>query len=222
MVTPETAAWYAIVDLIPNVSRQYATIYSEVDYDDVLQTLHLNALELKSDLVAGYNQGQLIRMLSNWCVDYCEGEVDALYLNSDDRYAYSKAQITGLLPFVLTADHFGSLSKHGERGEGKSNVDPALSGDALATYADLMTGWDALSRDEKALLGARYIDPDPVPYEALADALGIEEPAVRKRTERAVRKMQRAMGGSAGKGNHRKPRSNAAAQSAVSKQWDGE
>lgn len=221
MVTPETQAWYEIVDLIPNVARQYANIYTEVEYDDIVQTLHVKALEVDRHKVVSYEKPQLIRMLSNWCVDYCEEELDALFPDQDDRYTYSKGQITALLPFVLTAEHFSTLSAVGEKGEGKSNRDPALSGDALATYADLTRGWDALSRDEKALLAARYIDPDPTPYEVLADDLEVSEDAVRKRVERAIRKMQRAMGGGKPKGDTKRVQSNAAAQATVSRQWEG-
>lgn len=221
-MTPETAAWYRIVDLIPNVGRQYAELYREVELDDLVQSLHVKAIELQATKVVDYSQGQLIRMLSNWCIDYCEDEVDALYPQSDDRYTYSKGQITALLPFVLTAEHFSTLSSVGERDGSKSTKDPALSGDAMATYADLTRGWDALSRDEKALLAARYIDPDPTPYEVLADDLDATEEAVRKRVERTVKKMQRAMGGGKPKGDQKRRQSNAAAQSVTSRQWNGD
>lgn len=209
--------WFTIAD---NISASFSASYPEVDRDDIRQELFLKLLELPD---SEYETAQVVQSLTNAAINYCEREVRVLYPASSDQYYYSRDQIKELLPYVHHAERWSSFAKIGEQGQGRSNRDPAEGGDALAVYADVRRGWEALSAHERAILTHRYIEPSPTPYDALAALLDVSEEAARKQVSRAVGRMQRAMGGRKHKpAQTRKVLTNAAAQSITSHQYGGE
>lgn len=211
-------------EIIYNVAQSFRRSYSQIDVDDVYQSLMLRwyeRFERFSDYLSLPEEEKrplLIRTFTNLGIDYCRREVSELaklHPNTDDFYGYSRVQIQKMLPFVEDLNAWSSLAA-GERTPG-AKQDPALGGNMLAHYADLRTAWDVLSGSDRSLLRLKFVEG--LEYVEIEEKTGLSEANGRKRVERAVSKMQKAMGCDV---RGRKAMSNAAAQVATRRGYEGE
>lgn len=217
--------------LVENIARSFAQSYKDVPVEDIIQNCYLLWYENwkwleRYVLDEDQNRGKanLVRSITNWCATYCSTETDAI-LGESDATRYPRKVLTELLPFVLSPEAFSTLAVVRDPNEVRSKSDPALGGDALASYADLTRAFGMVSDEHKSMIVRRFVMGQP--YEEIAHDLDVDESTARKRVSRSVSAVQRKMGQVARArepepSQGRRAMSNAAAQSMTGRQWAGD
>lgn len=215
-----------------NVAVSVSRSWPDVLIDDVKQELHLKWLE-KYAFIRRYlddpdearGKAFVLRALNGWGNEYARRETAAIrQCAPDDLSPYSKGSIRLMLPLLNDPESWSSYAAAGGEG-GRSNRPVNEGGDVLAVYADLRRAWDLLTREQRELLQARYVDDDDEIFPTLASELGISEDAARKRVERALSRLQQLMQGTSryeGERERRRIQSNAQSQAQTRRNWNGE
>ena len=213
------------------IAKHCASQHS-VSTEDTYQHLWVKWLEAGSTF-AGYLDGSergkahVLVALTRWATAYARAEQEARAVGQKDRYHYTRDELRALLPFVESPEHWSTLASPAPDDGMFTKQDPALLGTAMAVWADLQHAWGELTPHQRWLLRARFVSPEPVPYSELAEESGVAEATLRKDVERAVGRMQRALGGARRRRVEAQPVagrhavSNAAAQSYARRVWDG-
>ena len=211
--------------ILCNIAKSFSKSYSVIDADDIFQTMALKWYTKFSSFAPYLEMPDddriplLIRTFQTWGIQYCRSELAEfrkLHPQPDDFYFYSRDQIRAMLPFVEDPVTWSSFSRTQEEGERRNRIDPALGNNALAHYSDLRIAWDGLLAAERSVLRSRYIDN--LDYPEVAQRHQITEAYARKRVERGISHLQKAMGCET---RSRKVLSNATAQVVTRREYEG-
>lgn len=211
------------LDLVSNIARSLANTSKQLDEHDIVQHIVLRWMDRWEELlpfVEEDHDGNLITSLRNLGRDFVRKELRQLngLARPDDLYFYSRAQLKELLPLVESPEVWSNVAaKSAEQTHSKQ--DPAVGGNALATYADLRVAWEGLLTEQRGVLRARYVKG--LEYEQLSLIMDLDEALVRKRVERALTAMQKTLGGAARAKPRRVVLSNAAAQAVTRLAYTG-
>lgn len=179
------------------VKRRYPT----ADTDDLTQVGLMWCIEHPRkfrEYVDNFEDRKLYRALFNFMSVYARAERAKYHGYSlEDDVFYSKRMLKGdgkkpgLLHYVFDRSAWLSppASDGGRRGAG----DPAEGGNWQALMCDVSKAVDGLPADDRALLMEHYLFE--VTYEAVGRRLGVSKTTVAKYIDRAVARLQDALGG---------------------------
>lgn len=224
MITDEQLA------IITRKAHQVANSWPDCDPTELAQELCLKWIEswnrwAPGDHVIGVRDywededqhrgmSKLNSTLANWANTWCRKETIAVR-GHDDFARYGRNQLKLMLPLIENPAAWGSLSAHGG---GRSSKPAREGGDSLATYADLTRAWEALSEEDRHLLGLRYVYELDDWARTVMEQYECTEASARTRTSRALANLEREL---AGRPKHvgRRAMSNAASLSVTARSY---
>lgn len=233
------------LEWMQSITSSYARRHPTIDPADITQHLWEKWLD-KNDSVAKYvhdeederGKAKLLSTLSRWAAEFCHTEEAAQRgYRYEDLAFYSRKHLRNLLPLLGEPYTWTSYAVKADDPSGRTVVKPESErGDDLAVLADLRAAWSKLTETERNVLRVRFVDSgvgDPLTVDdeqavreahyVLMDEYGLSLDAVKKRVQRAVRRLQGYLGGDRvlDVSYIRRP-SNARAQVIARKDWSGE
>lgn len=215
-------------DTINRTAGGLARRYPEIGFEEIRQELYLAWYGKLQRYLPGYlddedaGERKLRAALRNAATLFCVTErATRSGYEADDLAWYSKGQLEALIPVAL--DPLGLLPQ-GQRFDspGRSNADPAESGNLTAMVLDVRAALARLPVDSRELVALAVREDSD--WERVARALGCTADAARMRYGRVVAQLQRKLGGARpmGVSGGRRAQSNSAAQALTSSDYGGE
>lgn len=180
------------------VKRRYPT----ADTDDLTQVGLMWCIEHPRkfrEYVDNFEDRKLYKALYNYMSNYARSERAKYHGYSlEDEVFYSKRMLKGdgrrpgLLHYVF--DRSSWESPPAPDGAGRRTGDPAEGGNWLALMCDVDRAVQTLSSDDRTLLTEHFLFE--VTYEALGRRIGVSKTTAAKYVDRAVARVQDALGGS--------------------------
>lgn len=135
---------------------------------------------------------KLLSALCNHLAEWARRErAHHLGYRPEDEVFYSLGTLRALLPDVYEPENWASGEK--PNSQIRVKADAAEGGNAVATYADIARVLEGLSDDDQRVLYLRFAVEDS--YAAIGLELGVAPNAARQRTERALKRLHRQLGG---------------------------
>jgi hypothetical protein len=180
-----------IEDTIQRVATSLKKQFYQVEREDVVQELWVKYLSID---VTHMNRKMLWSSLRRAGVAFCTRERAAITgYDVEDLYFYSTGQLRELLPVVLDRESWGGTGVVADLGRVTGGGDPAHGNNRLAMICDVQSALEAGSEHDKHLLWTVFgLLVDEATY---ANSLGITEDALRMRVVRALRRLQKRLGG---------------------------
>jgi len=217
--------------MVKNVARSVSGQYpSFVTLEDTEQALWLWLYDKRASVLQTVEddpqnwEPKIASTMRKVASDYCAKEKAATEgYSTDDLYRYTIPKIKSLLPDVFDYKDWQSF---GLRGDGQPGSKPLANqtGDRMVELIDIKAALQALPEDTKTLLYLQQVES----YTAdnLADHFGITEEAAKKRSQRALGSLQKALGRKEpgdlpGRPDRRTVRSNAAWRASQATQYEG-
>lgn len=175
-----------------------------VELDDLIQvgllwvTEHPTYIESLEEVSEKLAQWRLQQRVTSPMVSYARAEKrQRLGYEATDEAFYSLNQLAEILPAVFENDPEPPRSASNEI---RSPGDPAEGGNWLASWLDVKHAWGMaeLTGRERSTLLALYGEGES--QASLADLLGVTAQAVQQTNTRALRKLQRVLGGERDRG----------------------
>jgi DNA-directed RNA polymerase specialized sigma24 family protein len=180
-----------IDDTIQRVTSSLKKQFHQVEREDIYQELWLKYLSTNTDHM---NSKMLWTSLRRAGVAFCTREKAAITgYDVEDLYYYSTGQLRDLLPVVLDRESWGGTGVVQDLGKITGGGDPAHGNNRLAMICDVRSALEACSDEDKRLLWTVFglrVDDDEY-----ATSLGITADALRMRVVRALKRLQRHIGG---------------------------
>jgi RNA polymerase sigma factor (sigma-70 family) len=181
---------------IIGMARQYGRSYPMVDWEDIAQELRLWWLRSKkaAEYVEEGAEGRrkINTSLAREAMMFCHREKAAIVgYKIEDMFFYSTGQLRDLLPLVFDYDNWFLLGQTDDVGGTKR--DPAEGNDALAQLADVTLGLGGLDKEDQELLVLLY--RDGYTEQEMADYYEVPCETLRKRHYRALKRLQKRLGG---------------------------
>lgn len=177
-----------------NVARNFP---SYVDSDDVTSVLWVWYMENEHSVTKMIHDnpeswgamlyGTMVRVASTYAI---ETEADTHGYSVDDLYFYSTPVVRELLKDAFDYENWQSFQSFGD-GQPKSKRQSATS-DRIDMLIDVKSAVEGLSLEQQELIYWRF--EYQFEYDHIAEALEISEEAARKRVERAVGAVRKALG----------------------------
>lgn len=139
---------------------------------------------------------RLRRRLGDVAESFCRREKAAISgYEPSDEWFYSTRLLRELLPMVLAGPQGAVLPGEPEGGHQRSGRPPEEGNDLSAMYADISWALERLPESQCALLTAAYLHGSS--DAELGETLGVTAQVAGSRLHRAVRRLQRLLGGRA-------------------------
>lgn len=178
-------------DMIERVATSVKKQFHEVDREDLVQELWLKWCSTDTSHM---NEKMMWSTLRRAGVAWSTKErAHIVGYEPEDLFYYSTGQIQELLPVVMDRESWTTTTVVGERAETKPNSDPAHGNNRLAMICDVRSALEACSEADKRLLWTAF--GLGVSNEEHALSFGITEDAMRMRIVRALRRLQKHLGG---------------------------
>lgn len=186
-------------NVINGVASEYHRKFDMCDLDDIRQELygwfltHPNKLDTWEALGPKDAKNLIYRSLRNEALDYCnKWKAKSLGYEVDDLFYYTPEMIENLLPIVLRGDV--SVLPMVTLGEAKGSSTPAESGNLTTMTAEVQSGYEKLSEDDKKILFMRFgLSFD---FSEIQAQMGLNtESATRARLKRAIKHLIVKAGG---------------------------
>lgn len=182
-------------ELIASVANALKRQYREVDLADIRQELYLYWVEhhrMAEKYLSDEEEGKLTRALQNAGRVYCLREHAYRHrYDASDIYLYSTAVIRETLPFIWDIEDWMYAPETDS--EVRSNQDPAFGGNRIASLGDVARAFEVLEVDDRQVIRLAY--EDGLSDVELGVELEISTDAAKKRLERAIKRLQKALGG---------------------------
>lgn len=184
--------------MIEKVASSVKKQFPQVDREDIRQEIWIWALE-KDDKVSDYLDGGKAGRRMLWSalrragVSYAAVEkARVLGYDPADQFHYSVGQLRELLPLALDRDSW-VMASNGSQERTALTSDPAHGNNRLAMICDVRSALEACSEEDKHLLWTAFgLSMDDVDH---ANVEGITTDALRSRVNRALRRLQKHLGG---------------------------
>ena len=188
--------WNYVVDA---VSSEYHRKYSDIDIEDIKQSLyqwfieHPNKLDTWEAIGDKDAKNLIYRSLRNQALDYCQHwKAKSGGYETSDNFYYEASMVEALLPAVIRGEH-GTTAKLNLAGPGKPSA-PNEGGNLMAMMIEVDWGYWKLAKDDRKLLFLRYAESMDFGDIAKELELGSED-AARMRHKRAIKKLINKIGG---------------------------
>lgn len=185
-------------NMVAQVATELKRQYPMVDRDDISQELWV-WLASNPEKIEEWGEGKqaerkVATSLRRAGRGYCIREKSALTgYELEDLYFYSTGQLRELLPVVMDRALWTDASPGVDAGHITGGGDPAHGNTRLAMLCDVRSSLEAVSEADKELLFTIF--GLQVPEEIHALECGVTEETLRKRVQRALQRLQRALGG---------------------------
>lgn len=148
---------------IQGVASRYGAMYRKygAEREDFEQELRIWAVENQAQVAEWldpdvtdekYGMKQLVKALENECNDYAvDIKAQATGYHREDLYWYGRNELKALLPAMFDPESRVNPPQSDDIG-GRSSKSDAEGGNWVATLADVSRAYDALGREDKALL----------------------------------------------------------------------
>lgn len=216
-----------IMPVVKGVATQVSSKFpSYVQYDDTLGALLLWTYQNKSTLEGMMADGnayipKITSMLRKAAYTHCEKEkAQAEGYDPADIYRYSVPKIKSLIADAMDYENWQSFSTFGD---GQPRAAAQTYGDRVTELIDIKTALTQLSDDTYNFLVYQY--KYSYTLEEVAEALEISLEAAKKRSQRAMKGLQKQLGRKEPvtpyKGDRRAVKSNAAWRADLSTVYEG-
>lgn len=210
-----------------SVSRNYPSF---IDAADTEQHLWVWLYEKRTSVLQTVEddpqnwEAKIASTMRKVASDHCAKEKAAIEgYDTSDLYRYSIPKIKELLPDSFD---YSDWQKFGLKGDGQptARIQANQTGDRVAELVDVRAAIISLPHDTKKMLYLTHVFKYSA--ENLAAEFGISEEAAKKRLQRALGAIQKALGRRAPEQDPERPqrrtvRSNAAARAELSRNWEG-
>lgn len=212
------------------VSSVHASFPQHHDRDDTESTLWVWILENKNtvgDLVRNNKrwESNLYHLMTRAANGFLKKEDQASYgYSEDDVFNYPVELVRELLSNVFNYQDWQSFGVKGD-GQPRQKVQANQTGDVLAMYADIKVAFEKIDWDQQQILLWTYRDTWTA--EMIASELDITMEAAKKRVTRAVKAVQRRLGGKPysdmrqGFSGRRAPSGTAESLAQTERDWNG-
>jgi DNA-directed RNA polymerase specialized sigma24 family protein len=188
--------WQYVVD---SVALEYHRKFSDIDTDDIKQSLYQWFVEHPNKLDAweaiGHKDAKnlIYRSLRNQALDYCQHwKAKSGGYETSDVFYYEASMVEALLPAVLRGEH-STTAKLNLAGPSTTSA-PNEGGNLMAMMIEVDYGFWKLANDDRKILFLRYAEALDFKDIAKELELGTED-AARMRHKRAIRKLINKIGG---------------------------
>lgn len=189
--------WQYVVD---SVSAEYRRKFSDIDIEDIRQSLyqwfieHPNKLDTWEAIGEKDAKNLIYRSLRNQALDYCQHwKAKSGGYEVQDVFYYEASLVEALLPSVLRGEHTIGTGKLDLAGTTSGGA-PSEGGNLMSMMIEIDWGYWKLDKEDRKVLFLRHAEA--MDFGAIASELELgSEDTARMRHKRAIKKLIIKIGG---------------------------
>lgn len=185
-----------IMPIVKNVAHQVSSKFpSYVETDDTVGALLLFVHQKRAQMERAVEDGsgweaKIASTLRKVAFDHCNAEKAAAEgYDPSDVYRYSAPKIKSLIADAMDYENWQSFNS---LGDGQPKATPQTYGDRLAELIDIKDALEKMNEETYNFLV--YQHKYGYTIEQLAETFGISQEAAKKRSQRALRGLQKQLG----------------------------